>query len=80
MVRLKVRRVVENKEPITEFQFHYGTIKSLHRSSYPVFPLIFQFHYGTIKRTFVFIIHADFRKFQFHYGTIKRRLVSRNYA
>ena len=59
---------------MTEFQFHYGTIKSVYA------PLLindhgeFQFHYGTIKRSPFPVIQSTLNVFQFHYGTIKRRI------
>ena len=37
---------------LPQFQFHYGTIKSLEAGMNPYLQDIFQFHYGTIKRTY----------------------------
>ena len=74
MVRLKVVEEIKkwNKElDQKEFQFHYGTIKSLRCNLYWLIGIEFQFHYGTIKsigRTFHFRFIVVF---QFHYGTIK---------
>ncbi len=34
---------------ITEFQFHYGSIKGLKDKLKRLIPVIFQFHYGSIK-------------------------------
>ena len=72
MVRLKGCFLLLKVTPIWKFQFHYGTIKSLNRMSFPTSETLFQFHYGTIKSGVhdAMIILRNW--FQFHYGTIKR--------
>ena len=49
MVRLKATSPT-GAAPAGEFQFHYGTIKSIQSMVDTVQGAIFQFHYGTIKR------------------------------
>ena len=48
MVRLKGVQYTEHQS-ITEFQFHYGTIKSERTQGRAEQGQRFQFHYGTIK-------------------------------
>ena len=50
MVRLKVNADYITLPFSVEFQFHYGTIKSIQQLQEQVDTLTFQFHYGTIKR------------------------------
>ena len=50
MVRLKDTDVPQSLTEVSEFQFHYGTIKSVEYNNGYVDVLPFQFHYGTIKR------------------------------
>ena len=50
MVRLKDRYIMGEKVDV-EFQFHYGTIKSISKYNTSSPQQMFQFHYGTIKRS-----------------------------
>ena len=54
-----------------EFQFHYGTIKTLVGEELMIYLIMFQFHYGTIKTLEEYNTGRKGIQFQFHYGTIK---------
>ena len=55
---------------LQEFQFHKGTIKTLHQPSSTEFANIFQFHKGTIKT----IAQRDIPLLQRNFNSIKVRL------
>ena len=51
MVRLRPTYTIGHLYNVTEFQFHYGTIKTSARLVDKLMLQAFQFHYGTIKTT-----------------------------
>ena len=72
MVRLKDLLEDQTGTLHVEFQFHYGTIKSVRPCFRHTEEHAFQFHYGTIKSGESAQYSRLTEIFQFHYGTIKR--------
>ena len=62
MVRLK-GAAWEANGLVSEFQFHYGTIKSFRSYIYDKTRELFQFHYGTIKSASNLVIGSFIRNF-----------------
>ena len=71
MVRLKGVGKPNCTNYSTEFQFQYGSIKSLVSFLDANDNHVFQFQYGSIKRTESISLSIADRSFQFQYGSIK---------
>ncbi len=59
-----------------QFQFHYGSVKSIKQLLEHVKGVLFQFHYGSVKRQQAVVTPFNLIIFQFHYGSVKRLIVS----
>ena len=69
-VRLKLRKSFRDVIDLS-FQFHKGTIKTIHNEVVYVKHPKFQFHKGTIKTVLLMMLTLLLMSFQFHKGTIK---------
>ena len=74
MVQLRVCILSLKGSFTREFQFQYGSIKSLKAGKMYSTGLKFQFQYGSIKRMNKCKLHYFRSVFQFQYGSIKRKI------